>query len=386
MDIKHLKDYFLKTYGSPGPEIRTFFAPGRINLIGEHTDYNGGYVLPFAINTGTYLLIRQNNTDTIRLKSLNFEYSASLEIAELGGKKISDWINYPIGVLNEFLNRELCISGLDLMYIGTIPNGAGLSSSASIEMVTAYAVNSLFGFEIEVPEMAKMCRHAENTFVGMNCGIMDQFAVGLCKRNNALFVDCNTDEFSLVPFHPDNHQIVIVNTNKRRELTGSKYNERVAECREAVKEITAVRPIENLSRISYQEFNEINHLIKDETIRKRALHVVSENRRVLEAVGHLKQNDYLNLGQKMIDSHASLKDNYEVTGYELDTMVEEALKIPGVTGSRMTGAGFGGCTVNLVEKSAVEYFVARLGKIYLEKTNLKADFYIASASDGVREI
>ena len=386
MDIAHLKDFFIETYGLQGGELRIFFAPGRVNLIGEHTDYNGGYVLPFAVNSGTWLLIRQNDDEMIRLTSLNFKYSLSVPVDESGIKRGNEWVNYPLGVLNEFRLKGMKFPGLDIMYIGTIPNGAGLSSSASIEMVTAFAINSMFGFGIDITGLALISQHAENCFVGMNCGIMDQFVVGLAKKNNALLINCSVPETFMVPFVLKEYHVIIVNTNKKRELTRSKYNERVSECRQAVAALSKARPVKYLSELDYDEFNEIKHLIKDDNIRNRALHVISENKRVLDSVKFLKKNDLKNFGLAMIASHASLKNLYEVTGFELDTLAEEALKIPGVIGSRMTGAGFGGCTINLVEKQEAENFVPLLDKNYNKKTGLTADFYFAGPSDGVREI
>ncbi len=385
-DLKQLKERFFSLYGDPSSAPSVYFAPGRVNLIGEHTDYNGGYVFPCALNFGTYLVVRPNGEEVVRFASTNFDFKAEVPLDKLSGKVDDQWVNYPLGVMNEMIDQGMEPLGLDLLFSGDIPNGAGLSSSASIEMVTAYALNDLTGVALARLDLVKISQRAENEFVGMNCGIMDQFAVGMGKENHAVFLNCDTLDYDLVPLALKDHRLVITNTNKQRKLTDSKYNERRAECEKAVEYISRERPLHNLGELSLDEFEKLQHLIPDETIRRRAYHVVSEDARVLEAVHALRRGDLKRFGELMYESHASLRDNYEVTGIELDTLVEEARKIPGVLGSRMTGAGFGGCTVSLVEKEAVDDFIRQLGPAYTRKTGLKADFYVAGVGDGVKKL
>ncbi len=386
VDLQKLKEAFFSLYGRSGDTPSVFFAPGRVNLIGEHTDYNGGYVFPCALNFGTYLLIRPNGKDSLRFASTNFDFKTEIPLDKVSEKVDDQWVNYPLGVMNEMIDQGMDLTGMDLLFSGDIPNGAGLSSSASIEMVTAYALNEFSDVALSRLDLVKISQRAENEFVGMNCGIMDQFAVGMGRENHAVFLNCDTLEYDLVPLTLKDHHLVITNTNKKRKLTDSKYNERRSECEKAVAYINRKRSIRNLGELSLAEFGQLQHLIPDETIRKRAYHVVSEDARVIEAIHALKKGDLKHFGKLMYESHASLRDNYEVTGVELDTLVEEAAKIPGVTGSRMTGAGFGGCTVSLVEKDKTDLFIRELDKAYTEKTGLKATFYVAEVGDGVKKI
>ncbi len=386
VDLQQLKEEFFSLYGKAGEAPAVYFAPGRVNLIGEHTDYNGGYVFPCALNFGTYLLIRKNGKDTLRFASTNFDFKTEVPLGRVHEKVDDQWVNYPLGVMNEMIDQGMDLTGLDLLFSGDIPNGAGLSSSASVEMVTAFALNDLTGVALSRLDLVKISQRAENEFVGMNCGIMDQFAVGMGKENHAVFLNCDTLEYDLVPLTLKDYHLVITNTNKKRKLTDSKYNERRAECEKAVAYINKKRSIRNLGELSLAEFEQLQHLIPDETIRKRAYHVVSEDARVIEAIHALKKGDLEHFGRLMYESHASLRDNYEVTGTELDTLVEEAARIPGVIGSRMTGAGFGGCTVSLVAKDKTDLFIRDLDKAYTEKTGLKADFYVAEVGDGVKKL
>ncbi|MCX6257298.1 MAG: galactokinase [Bacteroidia bacterium] len=386
MDIDKLKSEFLLRYGDSSENVRIFFSPGRVNLIGEHTDYNGGFVLPFAIKTGTFLLIRKNPENIFRLTSVNIDVCASVPVNEVSTKSPVPWINYPLGVINEFDLLNLELSGYDLLFYGDIPNGAGLSSSASIEMVTAFALNSLSRSGLEIMQLVNMCRHAENDFVGMNCGIMDQMAVALSKKDHALFINCTSISYQTIPFFTGRYHIIIANTNKPRELISSAYNQRVIECNEAVSAICNHRKINNLSELNFNEFEKLSTLIKNEISKKRARHVITENQRVKNAVKCIESNDLLTLGKLMTESHISLKTDYEVTGFELDTLVEESLKIPGVAGSRMTGAGFGGCTISLVHKDSADHFMTEVYRQYENKTGLKPEFYQAIPSDGVHEI
>ncbi len=386
VDLQKLRGEFLSLYGNPGAVPEIYFAPGRVNLIGEHTDYNGGYVFPCALNYGTYLVIRPTGDKVIRFASTNFDFRAEIPVDKVSEKVNSQWVNYPLGVMNELIDQGMELTGMELLFSGDIPNGAGLSSSASIEMVTAYALNDLTGVDLSVLDLVKISQRAENEFVGMNCGIMDQFAVGMGKKDHAVFLNCDTLEYDLVPLVLKDYRLVITNTNKQRKLTDSKYNERRAECEKAVAYINRKRSIRNLGELSLAEFEQLQDLIPDETVRKRAYHVVSEDARVLEAVHALKTGNLTRFGELMYESHESLRDNYEVTGPELDTLVEEARKIEGVLGARMTGAGFGGCTVSLVHKERTEPFMEQLEKAYTAKTGLRPDFYVAEVGDGAKKL
>ncbi|MFZ4521509.1 MAG: galactokinase [Bacteroidales bacterium] len=387
MNLKKLEEHFIQLYGNAEVKPGTFFAPGRVNLIGEHTDYNGGFVLPCALQYGTYLLIRPNNDNLLRFASSNMEFKAEIPISGLPFRPVKQWIDYPIGIFDQFRQSGIPVSGFDMFYSGDIPNSAGLSSSASIEMVTAFALNSLMNHrEFEMIDLVKISKRAENEFVGVNCGIMDMFVVGMGHKDHALFLNCLTLEHKRVPFETAGFRLVIGNTNKQRGLADSKYNERVAECQLAATYLSQVLPVSKLGEISFMQFYKMQEEIPDEVIRKRARHVISENQRVLNSVASLLKGDILQFGALMNASHESLRDNYEVTGFELDTMVGEAQKINGVVGSRMTGAGFGGCTISLVREDVVSKFIEQVGNEYIGKTGLTADFYLAEISDGVREI
>jgi len=386
MDIDLLKKEFDQTYGESVDDIQVFFAPGRINLIGDHTDYNGGYVLPCSLQYGTYLMVRLLEDPRIRFRSLNFPTTAQVcmkyEITPVG----KTWINYPLGVLNEFHNKGLEIPGVALMYSGDIPNRAGLSSSASVEVVTAFAINEIMNAGLSKFELIKMSQRAENDFVGMNCGIMDQFAVTLGKQDHAVFLNCETLDYELVPVTLGDYNIIIANTNKRRELANSKYNERRTECEQALEILKSFKSIENLSGLNVGEFESLQNKIENTNLIKRTRHVISENQRVLDGVATLKKGDIELFGNYMVESHNSLKSDYEVSCFELDVLVEEALKIEGVLGSRMTGGGFGGCTISLVHFDQIETFKQEVGKNYKLKTGLEADFYITEVGDGVKRM
>jgi galactokinase len=386
MDIGVFYDKFYEKYGNRNNKPVLFFSPGRVNLIGEHTDYNGGYVFPCALNYGTYLLVRKADGNKLRFSTLNFTGD---EETELKGKFINTgkkWINYPLGVINEFLKKGIQLSGLELMYYGDVPNGAGLSSSASIEMVTAVMLNDLFGASLTMLEMVKMGQKAENEFVGMNCGIMDQFAVGFGKKDHAIFLNCDNLAFENVPLILGDCSLIITNTNKRRGLTDSKYNERRSECDKAVEILQAYRQLRNLSELNSRDIPVLEKYIKDPVVRRRAKHVISENDRVLEAVKVLRENNLERFGELMNQSHDSLKDDYEVTGIELDTLVYEGRKLPGVIGTRMTGAGFGGCTVNIVKTRESARFMKELADVYKKKTGLVPDFYQPEIGNGAGRI
>jgi galactokinase len=386
MNIEEIKESFHSLYGKNDQESHLFFSPGRVNLIGEHTDYNGGYVFPCALSFGTYLMVRENGLRKVRFATTNFDHRGTVDLDEPFNPDGKSWINYPVGVLNEFRKRAREVRGLDLLYSGDIPNGAGLSSSASIEMVTAYAMNQLFGFGFDRMELVKLSQNAENLFVGVNCGIMDQFASGMGEADHALFLNCDTLDYEKVPLKLKDLKIIIANTNKRRGLADSKYNERRAECEAAVKAIQKERPIRHLSELTLEAFNEYAHLIDNEIQKKRAKHVITENHRTLQAVQALHSGNISTFGELMNQSHDSLRDDYEVTGKELDSLVAEARMVNGTVGSRMTGAGFGGCTVNIVAEDEVENFIREVGKGYTQKTGLIADFYVAEVGGGSRQV
>jgi galactokinase len=386
MELKNLIESFFGKYNEWQDEPAIFFSPGRVNLIGEHTDYNGGYVFPCALNYGTYLVVRKRKDNILKFSTLNFNEDAVEKINGLFTNTGKKWINYPLGVINEFMKKDVDVSGLDMLYYGDVPNGAGLSSSASIEMVTAVALNEFFNAGISTLEIVKMCQRAENQFVGMNCGIMDQFAVGYGKKDHAIFLNCDTLDFENVPFVLEGYVLIITNTNKRRGLTDSKYNERRNECERAVEMLQPYKKIRNLSEISIAELNVLNEFVTDPVVRKRAKHVITENGRVLEAVKVLKNNDIARFGELMNQSHDSLKEDYDVTGNELDTLVYEGRKLNGVIGTRMTGAGFGGCTVSIVKKEDAQTFMEKLAQSYTQKTGLVPDFYLPEVGDGAKRL
>jgi len=375
-----------KFYGKNDVEIRLFYSPGRVNLIGEHTDYNGGYVFPCALDFGTYAAIRKRNDKKVFMASLNFDLKVEVDLDALNFDKSHDWANYPKGVLKVLQDEGYDFSGFEIVFEGNIPNGAGLSSSASIELVTAVAVDEVFNLNIDRIKLVKLCQKAENTFVGVNCGIMDQFAVGMGKKDHAILLKSDILEYSYVPLKLEGYKILITNTNKRRGLLDSKYNERRSECEKALSYLQKALPVKNLSEITIEQFEEYKDLIPDEVLRKRAKHVITENKRVLDAVKALNDKDLIRFGELMIESHNSLKDDYEVTGKELDTLVEEALKLKGVIGSRMTGAGFGGCTVSIVKEDAVEEFIKVVTHNYTQKIGYRPTVYITGIGEGAGEI
>lgn len=368
---------------------KVFFSPGRVNLIGEHIDYNGGLVFPCAISLGTYGVVAFNDTNTIRAYSLNFEDLGLIKIslADLTYKKEDNWTNYVKGVVKFMKEAGHEInSGFDLLVYGNLPNGAGLSSSASLEMLTGKTLIDLFNLNISKVELALLGKRVENEFLGVNSGIMDQFAISLGKKDNATLLDCNTLDYKYAPVNFKNESIVIMNTNKRRELADSKYNERRAECEAALEQIKTIKNINALCELSTKDFNEISSVINNPIERKRAYHAVTENERVKSAIEALNNDDLITFGQLMTGSHTSLRDDYEVTGIELDTLVSSALKQPGVLGARMTGAGFGGCAIALVENPHVEEFIQKVGAEYKAAIGYEASFYIASTSDGPKKI
>lgn len=375
---------FEELFGKEG-EIKTYFAPGRVNLIGEHTDYNGGHVFPCALTMGTYAVARKRNDNKLRFYSINFEKLGVLEstIDELKYNKEENWINYPKGMIWAMKEEGFNINtGFDIVYYGTIPNGAGLSSSASIEVLTGFVLKDLFNLNVDMVKLALLGQKAENKYVGVNCGIMDQFVIANGKKDCAIFLDTANLEFEYAPVKLKEEKIVIMNTNKKRGLGDSKYNERRAECEEALKELQTKLNIKSLGELTEEEFEKNKHLIKDESRKKRAKHAVYENQRTIKAVEALKENKIEELGKLMIASHNSLRDDYEVTGKELDTLVDESLKQEGIIGARMTGAGFGGCAVSIVKSDKVENFIKNVGKAYKDKIGYEASFYTVEIGDG----
>ena len=385
--LEKLYDKFKELFGYEAES--KFFSPGRVNLIGEHTDYNGGHVFPCAIHKGTYALVKKRDDKKFRMYSENFENLGIIEflLDNLVNEKKHKWVNYPKGVVKMFIEAGYKIdSGFDVLFYGNIPNGSGLSSSASIEIVTSIILKDLYNLDIDMVEMVKLSQKAENQFIGVNSGIMDQFAVGMGKKDNAILLDCNTLKYSYAPVILKDEVLVIGNTNKKRGLADSKYNERRAECEEALKDLQKELDIQSLGELSVEEFNKSEKLIKNEINRKRAKHAIYENQRTIKAQKELMEGNLEEFGRLMNESHVSLRDDYEVTGIELDTMVEIAWNQEGVIGSRMTGAGFGGCTISIVKKDAVDKFIENVGKEYKEKVGLDADFYVVNISDGAKKL
>jgi galactokinase len=385
MTIQQLKAKFIEKYGEG--DIHGYFSPGRVNLIGEHTDYNGGFVFPCALSFGIYCLVRMTDRKTVRFASENLGFEAEVGIEELSKPIGKEWVNYPIGVFAQFLKKGLAFEkGADFFFYGDVPTGAGLSSSAALEVATAVLINEEYGFGLDRIELALMAQKAEHEFALVNCGIMDQFVSAMGKKDHAVFLNCNTLSYDLVPVILDGVKIVISNTNSPHKLDSGKYNERVAECQAAVKAIQPFQAISALGEISWADFLKVEAKIEDSTVRRRARHVVSEIQRTTDAVTALKAGDLEKFGVLMNGSHDSLRDDYEVTGLELDTMVEEGRKITGVIGTRMTGGGFGGCTVSLVKDEAVDTFISQVGANYEKRTGLKPLFYVAEIGDGGKRL
>ena len=362
-----------------------YFAPGRVNLIGEHTDYNGGHVFPCALTIGTYAVARLRDDDKLCLFSMNFEEYVVGEsrLADIETKKDGDWRNYPKGIVWAFGKKGYKVDkGLDILYFGNIPNGSGLSSSASIEVLTGFILKELFGFDVTNQDLALIGQFSENQYNGVNCGIMDQFAIAMGKKDCAIFLDTADLSYEYAPIILKGAKIVILNTNKKRGLGDSKYNERRSECEAALAALQTKLSIKSLGELTEEEFEANKELIGDPVKIKRAKHAVYENQRTIKAVKALKDNDLELFGKLMIASHDSLRDDYEVTGIELDTLVAEALKQQGVIGARMTGAGFGGCAVSIVKEEAVPAFIENVGKAYKDKIGYAADFYVVEIGDG----
>ena len=384
---KRLIKEFTDIFEVPGEAL--FFSPGRVNLIGEHTDYNGGMVFPCAITFGTYAVVSKRTDSCMRLFSNNFKEKVIIDVAlqTLHYDKKDDWANYVKGVLY-FLQQEgfEIPCGLNILIEGNIPNGAGLSSSASLEVLTGTILKETFQLPISKLDIIKLSQKAENQFVGMNCGIMDQFIIGMGKKDHAIALDTGTLEYTYAPVQLKQASIVIMNTNKQRGLTDSKYNERRAECEHALSQLQTVVKIKNLCDLKETEFEKVQHIITSPVERKRARHAVLENIRVKKAIAALEKNDIEEFGALMNASHISLRDDYEVTGIELDTLVESAWNQSGTIGARMTGAGFGGCAIAIVRNDDIEDFTAAVRREYTQAIGYEPDFYIASIGDGAGKL
>lgn len=385
--LDEMQEVFREKFGAA--QTHAYFSPGRVNLIGEHTDYNGGHVFPCAISLGTYALVAPRTDGISRLYSMNLPEQGVVQFSMHGAMK-SDaygWANYPIGVVRVMEDAgHRAAHGFDIVLYGTLPNGAGLSSSASIEVLMAVILNDELNLGIDMVELVKFSQKAENEFVGMNCGIMDQFAVGMGKKDCAILLDCNTLSYRYSKLALDGCSIVITNTNKTHSLVTSAYNERRAQCESALKALQKVKPIKALGELTNAEFDAIASAIPDPVERRRARHAVYENNRTLEAVKALEANDVERFGELMNASHVSLRDDYEVTGPELDTLAELAWQQDGVLGSRMTGGGFAGCTVSIVRDVAIPAFEKNVGDAYTAKIGYAPSFYVANIADGARRL
>lgn len=375
---------FEELFGNEG-EIGVYFAPGRVNLIGEHTDYNGGHVFPCALTIGTYMAARKRSDRKVRFYSMNFESLGVIEclLDNLTPKDNGEWTNYPMGIIWAFEGRGMKLdTGLDICLYGNIPNGSGLSSSASLEVVTGFMLRDIYGFDVTNQDLALIGQYSENNFNGCNCGIMDQFASAMGKADNAIFLDCNTLKFEYAPIKLEGAKIVVTNSMVKHSLVTSAYNDRRNESAQALKDLQTVCGIETLGDLTEDEFEKYKSSIKDEVNRARAKHAVYENQRTIKAVAALKENDIETFGKLMNASHVSLRDDYETSCEEVDVLVEEAWKIDGVIGSRITGGGFGGCTVSIVKDEAIDEFKEKLTAAYEEKVKKTPEFYVVSIGDG----
>ncbi|HEY1406413.1 MAG TPA: galactokinase [Spirochaetota bacterium] len=391
--IEDLKKIFCDMYGGDDAALRVFAAPGRVNLIGEHIDYCGGFVFPAALTLDTVVILRKRDDRMIRLAASDIPDRVECSLDSLNKGKNLKWGNYQLGVADELQKAGYHLVGADMLFDGTVPFGSGLSSSASIEVATAIALatigNESSGMSTtpDLIQMAIISQRAENNYCGVNCGIMDQFASAMGKKGHAILLDCETLEYQYAPLSIAGYRMVLGNTKKKRSLADSKYNERRRETDEGLRILTQFLPgKKNLCSVTIDEFEKFKDEITDDVIRKRVTHVIYENARVLRSFDALKKGDLELFGKLLVEANDSIRDLYEVTGFELDTMTEEAMKIDGTLGARMTGAGFGGCTVNIVRESRVEYFIETVCGNYIKKTGINPEFYICDAGDGAREI
>lgn len=384
-----MADKFLEIYGEGGG-VNVYFAPGRINLIGEHTDYNGGHVFPCAITVGTYAAARGRRDDKIRLYSLNYPENGIVKasLSDLAYRQKDGWGNYPKGVIQTFINKNCRIPcGLDILYYGDIPKGLGIGSSASIEVVTGLILKELMGLtDINLIDIALFSQLAENEYIGMSCGIMDPFTIAMGKKDHAIFLDTSDLSYEYAPLLLAHEKIIITNSRKGRSAVDKRYHERRMQCEEALRELQTVIAIRDLGELTAEVFEQVQEMIQDPVRLRRARHAVTENQRTIQAVQALKRGDIFEFGQLMNASHLSLKEDYEVSCEELDILVEEAWDIDGVVGSRMMGAGFGGCTVSIVENSAVNEFIRRVGENYRARTGLEAEFYVVETGNGAAAV
>ena len=381
-----LVEKFQELFGAEG-DIRTYFAPGRVNLIGEHTDYNGGHVFPCALTLGTYGIARKREDNKLRFYSVNFERLGVIEssLEDLKPYKAAEWTNYPKGVMWAFEERGYKLpTGLDILLYGNIPNGSGLSSSASLEVLTGVILKDMFGFDVSMTDIALIGQFSENNFNGCNCGIMDQFASAMGKKDNAIFLDTNTLQYEYAPVVLEDAKIVIINSKVKHSLVDSAYNDRRNECETALKELQEVVAVQTLGDLTEEAFEKHKDAIKSEIRQKRARHAVYENQRTIRAVEALKENRIEEFGKLMNESHRSLRDDYEVSCKEIDILVDLAWETEGVIGSRITGGGFGGCTVSIVKNDAVDGFIKNIGEQYLAKVGHEAEFYVVDIGDGAR--
>lgn len=386
--LERLRERFCELYGNGG-DIRTYFAPGRVNLIGEHTDYNGGHVFPCALTLGTYAVVRAREDRELRFYSMNFESFGVIvsSLDDLIPSQKASWTNYPKGVMWAFEKRGMRLShGLDIAIFGDIPNGSGLSSSASLEVLTGVILKDLFGFDVPMVDIALIGQYSENNFNGCNCGIMDQFASAMGRKDHAIFLDTNTLDYEYAPVMLQDAKIVITNSKVKHSLVDSAYNDRRNESEKALEELKMVVDIQTLGDLTEEQFEAHKDAIKDEVRRKRAKHAVYENQRTIRAQKALKNNDIVQFGQLMNASHESLKNDYEVSCEEIDVLVDLARKVEGVIGSRITGGGFGGCTVSIVKNEAVDDFTKVLEMEYAKKVGHKPEFYIVDVGEGARRL
>lgn len=388
VNVTELKEQFAELFGSGG-EIKAYFAPGRVNLIGEHTDYNGGHVFPCALTIGTYGIIRPRSDRKLRFYSVNFSEMGIVEssLDDLIPDDAAGWTNYPKGIMWTFEKRGYHLAaGADLLFYGDIPAGSGLSSSASLEVLTGLMLRDTFGFRISMVDLALIGQYSENNYNGMNCGIMDQFASAMGKKDCAIFLDTSNLNYEYAPVRLPDARIVITNSNVKHSLVSSAYNDRRNESEAALKALQTVTDIRTLGDLTEAQFEQYKDAIKDPVCRKRAKHAVYENQRTIHAVEALKNNDIETFGRLINDSHVSLRDDYETSCEETDLLAELAWKVPGVLGSRITGGGFGGCTVSIVKKDCVDLFVETLSKAYKEKTGIQAEFYVVDIGDGAHPL
>lgn len=387
-NINELKQKFTELFGAGG-DIKAYFAPGRVNLIGEHTDYNGGHVFPCALTLGTYGVIRRRDDRRLRFYSLNFEQTGIVETSldSLTFDKAHDWANYPKGVFWTFAQKgHPVLAGADILIYGDIPAGSGLSSSASLEVLTGLMIRDTFGFDLTMIDLALYGQYSENNFNGMNCGIMDQFASAMGKKDCAIFLDTNTLKYEHAPVRLPDAKIVIVNSNVKHSLVTSAYNERRSQCETALRELQTVVDIQTLGDLNEEQFEQYKDAVKDPVCRRRAKHAVYENQRTIKAVAALRENDIETFGKLINASHVSLRDDYETSCPETDLLAELAWSVPGVLGSRITGGGFGGCTVSIVKNDSVDLFIRTIEPVYKEKTGYQAEFYVVDIGDGAHAL